>query len=248
LLGIAGTPQQAWPMLNPDLNPTNLSRRYAAKQRIQIPNILTQPAAERLYRCLTKETPWGVVYNEGDRVVQVMSEQLRALPAQEGARIVTDTIDRAKRGFQFLYHFYPMLVSFQAGRDPGLFLHDVLKAVNAEPFLAFIRKVSGVQSIACADAQATLYAPGHFLREHNDGADARLKRRVAYVLSMTKDWHPDYGALLQFYDDAHDVTDVFMPRFNTLSLFTVPQLHAVTCTAPFAPIGRFAITGWFQDA
>jgi Rps23 Pro-64 3,4-dihydroxylase Tpa1-like proline 4-hydroxylase len=235
-------------MLNPDLDPASLARAYLAKQRVQIPNILTQPVAERLYQCLTKETPWGVVYNKGDQVVQMPSEQLKGLQPQEGTRIVGDAIERAKRGFQFLYHFYPMLLSFQAGRDPGLFLHDVLRGINEERFLAFVRKVTGVESIACADAQATLYAPGHFLREHNDGADARLKRRVAYVLSMTKDWHPDYGALLQFYDNTHGVTDVFMPRFNTLSLFTVPQLHAVTCTAPFAPIGRFAVTGWFQDA
>jgi Rps23 Pro-64 3,4-dihydroxylase Tpa1-like proline 4-hydroxylase len=235
-------------MLNPALNPTTLANRYGARKRLQIPGILQLPAAERLHRCLTHETPWGVVYNDGGRVVQVMAEQLRGLPQQEGARLVTGAIERAKTGFQFLYHFYPMLSSYQAGRDPGLFLHEVLKALNAEPVLEFVRLVSGIATLAKADAQATLYAPGHFLTRHNDAADAALKRRVAYVLSMTKDWHPDYGALLQFYDDQNGVTDVFVPRFNTLSLFTVPQMHAVSYTAPFAPIGRFAITGWFQDA
>ncbi len=234
-------------MLNTALNPTTLANRYRERKRLQIPNILTVPAAERLHQCLIRETPWGVVYNDGGRVVQVMAEQLRALPQDEGTKIITGAINRAKSGFQFLYHFYPMLSSYQAGRDPGLHLHEVLKALNSEPFLDLVRRVSGISTLAKADAQATLYAPGHFLTRHNDAADAALKRRVAYVLSMTKDWHPDYGALLQFYDDQNGVTDVFVPRFNTLSLFTVPQMHAVTYTAPFAPVGRFAITGWFQD-
>jgi SM-20-related protein len=235
-------------MLNPALNPASFAARYRERKRLQIPDILEPAAAARLHQCLTRETPWGIVYNEGGRVVQVMAEQLRGLPQQDGARLVTGAIERAKTGFQFLYHFYPMLSSYQAGRDPGLFLHEVLKAINTEPFLDFVRRVSGIPTLAKADAQATLYAPGHFLTRHNDAADAALKRRVAYVLGMTRDWHPDYGALLQFYDDANAVTDVFVPRFNALSLFTVPQMHAVTYTAPFAPIGRFAVTGWFQDA
>jgi Rps23 Pro-64 3,4-dihydroxylase Tpa1-like proline 4-hydroxylase len=234
-------------LLNPSLDPAALGASYRVRNRLQIPDILVPSEAERLHVCLTQETPWGVVYNEGGQVVQVMADQLRALPQAEGARLVSGAIARARTGFQFLYHFYPMLSAYQAGRDPGLYLHSVLERINAEPFLAFVRQVTGIPTLVRADAQATLYAPGHFLTRHDDSPNVNLNRRVAYVLSMTRNWHPDYGALLQFYDDANAVTDVFVPRFNTLSLFTVPQMHAVTYTAPFAPVGRFAITGWFQD-
>lgn len=234
-------------MLNPSLDSTALAGAYRTRKRLQIPDILTAPEAERLHQCLTRETPWGVVYNEGGQVVQVMADRLRSLPQPEAARLVSGAIARARSGFQFLYHFYPMLSAYREGRDPGLYLHSVLERINGEPFLAFIRQVTGINTLVRADAQATLYAPGHFLTRHDDSPNANLNRRVAYVLSMTRDWHPDYGALLQFYDEANAVTDVFVPRFNTLSLFTVPQMHAVTYTAPFAPVGRFAITGWFQD-
>ena len=36
-------------------------------------------------------------------------------------------------------------------------------------------------------------------------------------------------------------------RFNTLNMFTVAQPHNVTYVPPFAPVGRYAITGWFRD-
>ena len=106
--------------------------------------------------------------------------------------------------------------------------------------------MSGISTIAGADGQATLYVPGHFLNAHSDQIQGH-KRRVAYVLNMSKNWDPDWGGLLQFYGPEKSVDQVFVPRFNSLSLFTVPQEHAVTAIAPYAPVGRFAITGWFVD-
>ncbi len=235
-------------MLNPSLDVTELKSRYREKQRLQIADILDADLAERIHLCLTRETPWGVVYNEGVRNVTVEAEELRQmLPEERGRRAMAAT-QRARDGFQFLYHAYLMLQNYKAGKNKELFLNAVFEQLNAEPMLDFVRAVTGVSTIVKCDAQATLYAPGHFLTRHNDDADASMKRRVAYVLGFTKSWHPDWGGLLQFYDDDNAVTDVFMPRFNSLSLFTVPQFHAVTYVAPYAPMGRLAITGWFQDS
>jgi Rps23 Pro-64 3,4-dihydroxylase Tpa1-like proline 4-hydroxylase len=234
-------------MLNPALDVAALAARYRQKQRLQIRDVLLPDLAGRIYLCLTRETPWGVVYNEGEHTITLSPQELRALPQAERARRVSAATERARTEFQFVYHAYLMLQNYKAGHDKGLFLHDVLEAINSEPMLGFVRQVTGISTIIRADAQATLYAPGHFLTRHNDAADEKLHRRVAYVLSFTKNWHPDWGGLLQFYDDENEITDVFMPRFNALSIFTVPQFHAVSCVAPFAPMGRLAITGWFQD-
>ena len=59
-------------------------------------------------------------------------------------------------------------------------LHDVLEAINSETMLGLVREVTGIRTIVKADAQATLYAPGHFLTRHNDAADEKLNRRIAY--------------------------------------------------------------------
>ena len=233
-------------MLNPALDADLLAERYRAKARLQIRDVLLTDLAERIHQCLTRETPWGVVYNEGGRNVTVEADELRTMPPQERGRRAMLATQRARDGFQFLYHAYLLLSNYQTGKNPDLFLNTVFEGLNSEPMLEFVRQVTGISTIVKCDAQATLYAPGHFLTRHNDSADASMKRRVAYVLGFTKSWHPDWGGLLQFYDD-DNVTDVFMPRFNSLSLFTVPQFHAVTYVAPYAPMGRLAITGWFQD-
>jgi SM-20-related protein len=234
-------------MFNPALDVKALAERYREKNRLQVRDLFVPELADRIFYCLTRETPWGVVYNEGDRVVRLSKDELRAVPQEERARSVDAAILRARTGFQFIYHAYPMVEVYLEGANKGFFLRDVFEAINSDTMLDFIRGVTGISTVIKADGQATLYAPGHFLTSHNDGADEKRHRRVAYVLSFTKDWHPDYGGLLQFYDERNDVTDVFVPRFNSLSIFTVPQFHAVSCVSPFAPLGRFAITGWFQD-
>ena len=98
-----------------------------------------------------------------------------------------------------------------------------------------------------ADGQATLFGPQHFLGLHQD---QQLEEgwRIAYVLNMTAlEWRPDWGGYLLFFDDDGDVIEGYMPRFNTLNLFAVPQHHAVSFVPPFAPQGRIAISGWFRD-
>ncbi|OZA59360.1 MAG: hypothetical protein B7X78_08485 [Sphingomonadales bacterium 39-62-4] len=72
--------------------------------------------------------------------------------------------------------------------------------------------------------------------------------RVAYVLNLTSaDWQPDWGGYLNFLDEDGDVICGWKPRFNTLNLLRVPQLHQVTYVPPFAPRARYAITGWLRD-
>jgi len=235
-------------MLNSALDPASFAQRYREKLRLQIHGILDAATAHRLHQCLTTETPWGLTYSdEKGQAVRLSAEEVRAMPEAVRAKITSDAQARAKDGFQYVYQVYPMISAYLEKRDPDLFLHRVLEGINTPAFLGFIRQVTGIPTIVKADAQATLYAPGDFLRRHNDPLGPRRNRRVAYIISMTKDWHPDYGAMLQFYDDDNAVTDVFVPRFNTISLFTVPQMHAVSFTAPFAPLARYSITGWFQD-
>ena len=102
--------------------------------------------------------------------------------------------------------------------------------------MELVREVTGFPGLHKADAQGTLYRPGHFLALHDDSHVAE-GWRVAYVLNMTaQDWRPEYGGYLMFYDEDGDVIAGFKPRFNALNLFAVPQKHNVTYVPPFAPV------------
>jgi SM-20-related protein len=225
--------------LNPDLDVAALARAYAPVQRLRIADVLTPACAEAIAHCLERDTPFDIA---------TLDDQGRPLVLGGGPLDWTDpriaaAPARAGEGFSFLYRSFPMLTAYQQRRLPGHLLHRVFEFLNSAAVLDLMRQVTGHADIARADAQATLYEPGCFLTTHNDFAPGH-HRRAAYVLGFTRRWRFDWGGLLLFRDEEGRVIDGAAPGFNTLDLFSVPQLHAVTSVAPVARAGRYAITGW----
>jgi Rps23 Pro-64 3,4-dihydroxylase Tpa1-like proline 4-hydroxylase len=195
---------------------------------------------------LRRHTKWSLAYNRKDRYLIMSQEEFGALGQAGAQKFMAECIEAARTDYQYLYACYPIVDAILNKRDQGHLLHTVLQEMNSPYFIEFIRAVTGIESITKADGQATLYRSGHFLKLHDD-LDERRDRRVAYVLGFTKNWQADWGGVLQFYDEAGNVECGLLPRYNSLSLFTVPREHAVTFVAPFATEGRYSITGWFSD-
>ena len=129
--------------------------------------------------------------------------------------------------------------------QPRLMLCDILEAINGPKSLDFFRAVTGDTQIRKVELQATYYAPGHFLKLHNDSDTAGDDRRYACVINLTKDWESHWGGLLQFVDDK-GVSATQVPTFNNCGLFKVPCDHQVSYVAPFATRPRYALTGWLR--
>jgi SM-20-related protein len=213
--------------------------------RVQVVDYLQADAAERLHHCLAREVPWTLAIRDGDAPRTVAHEDYAALAADEVAALLRRAAEGGRGGvYRFAYESYMMVRAYQEGRDPGLLLHRVLELFNSPGYLAFVHALTGDDGIRRVNAQATRYRPGHFLRWHTD-IDSLEGRRFAYVLNLSRDWQADWGGLLQFTDDAGGVSETFLPRWNTLSLFKVPAGHAVSLVAPWADHDRLAITGWF---
>lgn len=225
-----------------------LAATFARERRVQIANVLTPASADNLHDVLSRDVDWGLGW-QGDGVPgQIRGAALRALAPAARARLGETAMAAAAAGkFAFLYGRYPMIEAYLEGWDPGHPLDLLLEHINSEPMLDLVRRVSGIASLIKADAQATLYAPGHFLTGHSDEVDGEA-RQVAYVLSLARNWRPEWGGQLQFTDPDGELIAGYTPRFNALNLFAVPQQHHVTQVASFAPVGRFAVTGWFRDA
>lgn len=232
--------------LNPHLDADGIAGAYQAQQRLQIQDALDAQTAQFISHTLRTSTPWEMVYNRGDQNVRLSPEEVARLGSAKMKEIAQACLASASAGFQYLYFAYPIVSAVLERRNPGHPLHDVLEDLNSADVLGFMRRVTGIPSLAKADGQATFYKPGSFLTFHTD-ADPSGKRRVAYVLGFTCNWRPDWGGLLEFYDKKGDVEAGMLPRFNSLSIFTVPADHAVTYVAPYATEGRYSITGWFRD-
>ncbi|MBV7257175.1 2OG-Fe(II) oxygenase [Pacificimonas sp. WHA3] len=220
-----------------------LAADFSAKRYIQVPEILDAHAAKAAQKALWS-LPWGLCFNEGEAVHQISPDALQRMPPETQRQMLARVHQGAARGFQFLYNFFPMLeAATRLGKEAPM--AGFFAFINSAPFLKFVRNVTGNDDIQWADAQATLFQPGHFLTWHDD-SKSKDRRVAAYVFGFTEDWGSDWGGYLNFFDERRDVTAAFRPKFNVLSLFAVPTPHAVGVVAPFAKGQRFSVTGWLR--
>lgn len=230
-------------MLNPALDIRALAEEFSHANRIQIRDVLTTDAAERLHQCLANEVPWGLAYIDGEEYKILQADTIANFTGSDWAALDVRVQARAKDKFQFLYNSYMMISAYKEKRNPGLILHGMVEWINSPSYLQLLRAVTGIGNIMAADAQATRYLPGHFLKKHSDTVDGQY-REIAYVLNLTKGWQADWGGLLHFMDEDGRVTETYTPTFNSLTLFRVPMWHNVSYVAPSATAARYAITGW----
>ena len=230
-------------MINNNLDFDGYRIDLAKHTRLQIPDFLQLDAAERLRSCLQNEVPWTLAERSDGLSKTIAAADYAAMNSQARAEQLQKAYEKARTQFQFVYESYMMVKAAMEGRDPTLILHAILEFLNSEEFIAFARWLVNDPKISHVSAQATRYRPGHFLTRHQD-KDQHEDRAYAYVINLTKNWHADWGGLLQFENDAGDVTQTFTPHWNSLSLFKVPQSHIVSLVSPFAIEDRLAITGW----
>ncbi len=230
--------------LNPNLDHDAIGRALAERSRVQVRDFFAPQVALALAEAV-EQIDWSFTYRDqhGDR--RLTAAQLRALDAEQLAHLAHGIQHVARHEFQFAFLTDSLAEAVLEGQTD--LLARFMRWMGSEDFLGLMRRMSGETGINALYAQATLYAPGHFLLAHDDHVGTE-DRRLAYVLNLTRSWRPDWGGLLQFSDEQGDVTDTFFPHFNSLSLFRVPQTHFVSYVAPFAGSERKAITGWLIDA
>ncbi len=239
--------------INPNIDRKACARRFADRSRVQIRNVLTEETAREIQSILGRATKWGVAVQAGEKDGAKPASFSQAELAEQGGaagvkRMLHDAHVASSKGeYAFRFAHYPIVKALNEKWDPGGVHEMLLEYLNTEDFLRLAREVTGYDNLVKADGQATLFAANHYLGRHIDSHVAE-GWKVAYVLNLARDdWHPDWGGYLLFLDDEGDVVEGFRPRFNALNLFAVPQSHLVSYVAPFAPIGRVAITGWLRD-
>ena len=228
------------PALRPDLDRRSLAESFRRSGRTHIPAILTNSSADRLYRCLTEETPWTLVHNKSGARVDFPYATLEQRTAE-----MRGAWQRAHENFAYVYDNHRLSHTSEPYPEKNHHLASVIGFLNSPDFIAFVREVTGLSSIAFADAQATLYRPGDFLTAHDDTAQGK-NRLAAYVLNMTPGWRADMGGILEFIDANGHVSGGYIPTFNALNIFRVPQVHCVTQVSLFGGL-RYSITGWLRS-
>jgi SM-20-related protein len=231
-------------MINNQLNVNLYRQQLVQNTRVQIPQFLQEDAAEKLHQCLLHEVPWALAERSNGISHTLDAASYAAMTDQQRLQLLANAYSRAQSEFQFSYDSYMMVRAAKEGWNPGLILHAVLDFLNSPDFLLFARRLTGEPSIVAVNAQATRYGAGQFLTRHQDKHEHE-NRVCAYVINLSKHWDSDWGGLLQFHDQENRLLESYVPYWNHLSLFRVPQSHSVSLLSPWAGQPRLAITGWF---
>lgn len=218
-------------------------RQYRAEARARLYQVWSPDVAQAIAAAMSSAVSYANTFHVDGRTQLATPDDLQKMDAQGRQQLGEKINAGAANGVGFLYERY--YLPEQPNASVPAPLYGVAEALNSEPVLAMVRKMSGIDDISCASTQVTRYRPGHFLTRHNDVVPAE-HRRVAYVLGFTPRWHPDWGGLLQFYRQDGVPQDTWAPGFNDLMLFDVHRVHAVTYVTPFAAAPRQAISGWFR--
>jgi SM-20-related protein len=233
--------------LSPGLDATAQSAAFAPRGRLHAPDFLTAESAETLARTL-KGLDWTRSVLVNGKPYDLGPEALAALPPDRARELDAAVGRGAREGFQYRFDTWRVSdVAETGGRSgpaPLMALYDLL---NGPAFLDWVRGVTGEPACAYVDAQATRYRAGDFLTAHDDDVDGK-HRLFAFVLGLSRDWRADWGGLLVFHDADGHLDGGWTPRFNTLNLFRVPQVHSVTQVAGFVSDERLAITGWIRTS
>lgn len=231
--------------INPECDVTGLKTGLARNRRGRMDAFLSDSAANRLFEALTEQKDWNLqAYTQG-RHINIDYNGMKQRPREEWDRLKDIVHAEARHGFGYFFCNVPLYDIAHHGKFPGHPLLAAYRLMNSPRVLDIVREATGARDISFADAQATKFLPGHFLTAHDDDVCDK-NRRAAYVLSMTKTWRADWGGQLQFFDDEGHVDRAFVPGFNALSIFLVPQNHAVSALSAFADAPRLSITGWFR--
>jgi Rps23 Pro-64 3,4-dihydroxylase Tpa1-like proline 4-hydroxylase len=231
--------------INPALDPAQYAPQFAGRGRVHLPDFLDPPGAEQVHRYLAQSAAWSLVLHDGTHVREATPEQRRHADEIWEREMAAFAYARAREGFEFLYEHRKIADEpRERAADPSPVARFV-DFLNSPVFLEFARRLTGQPDIMRADAQATRYRPGDFLTQHDDfDKTGRKLRRAAYVFNLTPRWQPDWGGQLQFIGPDGHVAEAWVPRFNALNVFAVPQPHSVSIVSPFAVGARYSVTGW----
>jgi SM-20-related protein len=230
-------------LLNPNLDIEMLRYKYREDQRVRIDNLLDPGFAQQVVNCLRQSLPFDYIFHNQGLDYVVSEQEMGMMTAPEREKLLGELSELASQGVGFLYGGYRM--TGQNLRASPTVLTQLFDLINSH-VLEVVASISETPNLQDADGQFTRLTRGHYLTRHKDDISAE-RRRLAYVLNFTESWHPDWGGLLQFFNNDGTTRDAWEPRFNSLNLFDVRHIHSVTYLAPHAKAPRFALTGWYHS-
>lgn len=224
----------------PDIE--KLSEDFSNKKKLIIKNFLEINFAETLSRNVYLEKNWSLATG----IDSVKYEKPNIPQNDKINNVQIKNVNNAFSNGHFSYIFYR---SMNAGRGQKMnfFEFSLRQTLSSPEFIAKLNIITGLNLTKLTTLFLSKYKSGCFLSPHSDKGNGK----IAFVIHISKNWKPQYGGLLHFMnDDRTEITDTFVPSFNTLMIFEVPSEngipHFVSHIVPGLKNVRYAVTGWFD--
>jgi hypothetical protein len=229
-------------MLNRSLDLKALRKAFAQDGRIRVRNALDPAIANAVADDMAK-LPFQLFCATGSGVAVIDPAEMVGWDRGRQAELQRTLMHAASRAEGFAYFGFRMTETWKTGA-PDTALGRFYAELGSKKTLEAICTITDSSSFDNVFAQATDYRPGHYLTRHLDDPKGE-HRKFAFVWGFTRIWDPDWGGLLQFFDNEGQPTTSLSPGFNTLDLFDVRHVHSVTLVTPWALNPRLAVSGWF---
>ena len=115
--------------------------------RLQIRNALDPASAEAIYRCLSTQRKWNLVYTNGRRHVDSDAVAVAQWPLAKRRKLEKAIHSAALDGFQYYYANIPIYDIYHQKQLPGNFLNQIVEFLNDSEFLDFARLITDDESI-----------------------------------------------------------------------------------------------------
>lgn len=223
---------------------TRLREEFRQRGVVSIDGLVHAEQAVALANELMARDDWLEIFNAGGQAYEMPETAYRALDDTQRERLATLITAAARDGLQYRYR------SIRASEQPserasrGLLLDKFVDFINSAEVRTLLREITGLAGVDFADGQGTDYRAGDFLTSHDDDVEGK-NRLAAYVFGLTADWRADWGGLLLL--ERESTVDGFLPAFNVLRVFRVPQRHHVSMVVPWAEGRRLSVTGWLRS-
>lgn len=211
---------------------------FQEKKIIQIESFLSTYFAEDLFKTALLQKKWNLASGYSKMKFEKPLE-----PKFENAnQLQVKNINLHFKEDEFTYMFNRSMNN----KTPSRMEFLIRQQLSSPEFLSYIYQITNIKVTQLSTLFLSKYKSSHFLGPHSDKGNGKL----AFVLNITKFWKPQHGGILHFLsEDRKDIIDSYVPGFNNLILFEVPEEeerpHFVSHVNPYVKHSRFAITGWF---
>jgi len=218
---------------------SNYIEKFNQKKIIQIKNILNTDFAEEIYKYIFLHKNWNL--SSGFDKFKFMKPLQKQF--DKANELQVKNINDKFKNDSFTYIFHRTMNNTK----PDYLEYLIRKQLSSPEFIHMIKQITNIEVSSLSTLFLSKYKPGHFLSPHSDKGNGK----IAFVLNLSKFWKPQYGGILHFLDEERkNIIDSYVPDFNNIILFEVPEdhdrPHFVSHIVPNIKHSRYAITGWYN--